>query len=120
MPSWDKYEVLWFNFKALHLLAWPAWTLLPPLLPLSIPLSSSSLPFIGSTSPFETSWKGTTPLVVGVLQLFENTASMLNGGGAFLEGHSFAAKGVFCITFFAVVGAVVVVKGRLFHLHVMT
>ena len=117
MSSWDKYEVLWFNAKALRLLAWPAQALLPPLLPLSIPPWSGSFPFIGSSSPLETSWKGVAPLLVGGLQLFDKTGLMSNSGGLFMEGQSFAAKGMVLFNVMAVIGTIVVVKGRFLHMH---
>ena len=107
MPSWDKYEVLWLNARALLLLAWPA----PALLPLSIPPWSGSLPFIGSSSPLETSWKSIASLLVGGLQLFDKTGLVLKIGGPFLEGQSFAAKGVVLFNVMAVIGTIVVVKG---------
>ena len=112
MPSWDKYEVLWLNARALLLLAWPARALLPPL---SIPPWSSSLPFIGSSSPLETSWKGIASLLVGGLQLFDKTGHMLNSGGLFIEGQSFAAKGVVLFNVMAVIGTIVIVKGSFLY-----
>ena len=115
MPSWDKYEVLWLNARALLLLAWPARALLPPLPPLSIPPWSGSFSFIGSGSPLETSWKGIASLLVGGLQLFDKTGLMLNSGGRFIEGQSFAAKGVVLFNVMAVIGTIVIVKGSFLY-----
>ena len=114
MPSWDKYEVLWFNARVLLLLAWPMWALLGFLLSFNNPPWSSSIAFIGSTSPLKTFWKGTGRLSVGVLPLFQKTASLLKHGGLVMEGQSFAVKGIFVICILAVGTTILVMTGAFF------
>ena len=114
MYSWDNWEVLTFNAKALLLLAWAAWGLLRLRFPFSFSHYIRSLPFIGSSSALEPFWKGTAALSVGTLLPFQETGSLLLRMGQLAEGQSFAVRGVDMIMLMAVVSTSLVVIGGFF------
>lgn len=114
MRTWDLWEVLTFNAKALLLVAWAAWGLLRLRFPFSFSYYIRSLLFVGSSSPLEPFWKGTAALLVGPLLLFRELGSLLKNMVVRTEGQSFAVRGIDIIILMAVIGTSWIVIGGFF------